>query len=63
MFRHILNFMRNSKLLVSDDFPNLDLLLEEARYFDIVREYCSLAFKVNGKRFGEGLTGFFVCLF
>lgn len=41
MFRHILNFMRNSKLLVADDFPNLELLLEEAKYFDIVREYIS----------------------
>lgn len=39
MFRHILNFMRNSKLLVADDFPDLELLLEEAKYFDIVREY------------------------
>lgn len=31
--------MRNSKLLVSEDFPDLELLLEEAKYFDIVREY------------------------
>ncbi|ETN64656.1 hypothetical protein AND_003596 [Anopheles darlingi] len=36
MFRHILNFMRNSKLLVAEDFPDLELLLEEAKYFDIV---------------------------
>ncbi|CAG9763371.1 unnamed protein product [Ceutorhynchus assimilis] len=35
MFRHILNFMRNSKLLIPDNFQDLDLLLEEARYFDI----------------------------
>ncbi|CAH0545828.1 unnamed protein product [Brassicogethes aeneus] len=35
MFRHILNFMRNSRLLIPDDFTDLDLLLEEARYFDI----------------------------
>uniref|UniRef100_A0A1A9ZAY1 BTB domain-containing protein n=2 Tax=Glossina TaxID=44049 RepID=A0A1A9ZAY1_GLOPL len=35
MFRHILNFMRNSRLLISEDFPDLELLLEEARYFDI----------------------------
>lgn len=39
MFRHILNFMRNSKLLIPDDFSDIDLLLEEARYFDIIREY------------------------
>ncbi|KAF7264806.1 hypothetical protein GWI33_022336 [Rhynchophorus ferrugineus] len=35
MFRHILNFMRNSKLLIPENFQDLDLLLEEARYFDI----------------------------
>lgn len=38
MFRHILNFMRNSKLLIPDNFADLDLLLEEARYFDIARK-------------------------
>lgn len=38
MFRHILNFMRNSKLLVPETFADVDLLLEEARYFDISRE-------------------------
>ncbi|XP_017770133.1 PREDICTED: BTB/POZ domain-containing protein kctd15 isoform X2 [Nicrophorus vespilloides] len=35
MFRHILNFMRNSRLLIPDNFNDVDLLLEEARYFDI----------------------------
>ncbi|KAJ1523496.1 hypothetical protein ONE63_001348 [Megalurothrips usitatus] len=35
MFRHVLNFMRNSRLLIPDTFTDLDLLLEEARYFDI----------------------------
>ncbi|XP_014279912.1 BTB/POZ domain-containing protein Tiwaz isoform X2 [Halyomorpha halys] len=35
MFRHILNFMRNSRLLIPDNFPDLELLLEEARYFEI----------------------------
>lgn len=39
MFRHILNFMRNSKLLIAEDFCDLELLLEEAKYFEIVREY------------------------
>lgn len=38
MFRHILNFMRNSKLLIAEDFCDLDLLLEEAKYFEILRE-------------------------
>ncbi|XP_063633512.1 BTB/POZ domain-containing protein Tiwaz isoform X1 [Cydia splendana] len=35
MFRHILNFLRNKKLLLPDDFPNLDLLLHEALYFEL----------------------------
>ncbi|KAM7345718.1 BTB/POZ domain-containing protein twz isoform 1-T1 [Cochliomyia hominivorax] len=35
MFRHILNFMRNSRLLIAEDFPDLELLLEEARYFEV----------------------------
>ncbi|XP_071444476.1 BTB/POZ domain-containing protein Tiwaz [Hetaerina americana] len=35
MFRHILNFMRNARLLVPENFADLDLLLEEARYFEI----------------------------
>ncbi|KAL7050289.1 hypothetical protein ACKWTF_004025 [Chironomus riparius] len=35
MFRHILNFMRNSRLLISEDFSDLELLLEEAKYFEI----------------------------
>ncbi|XP_033254523.1 BTB/POZ domain-containing protein kctd15-like isoform X1 [Drosophila miranda] len=35
MFRHILNFMRNSRLLVAEDFPDLELLLEEARYYEV----------------------------
>ena len=39
MFRHILNFMRNSKLLIAEDFCDLELLLEEAKYFEIVREW------------------------
>lgn len=44
MFRHILNFMRNSKLLIPDDFADIDLLLEEARYFDILRMYSNKLF-------------------
>jgi len=38
MFRHILNFMRNSKLLIAEDFCDLELLLEEAKYFEIARK-------------------------
>lgn len=39
MFRHILNFMRNSRLLIPEPFKDLDLLIEEAKYFDIARKY------------------------
>ena len=35
MFRHILNYMRNNKLLIPAGFSDIDLLLEEARFFDI----------------------------
>jgi len=38
MFRHVLNFVRNSRLLLSQDFHDVDLLLEEAKYYDIVRK-------------------------
>lgn len=38
MFRHILNFMRNSKLSLPENFTDIDLLLEEARYFEIIRK-------------------------
>lgn len=37
MFGHVLNFLRNSKLLIPDNFTELDLLLEEARYYGIKR--------------------------
>lgn len=47
MFRHILNFMRNSKLLISEQFRDLDLLLEEARFFEIFRESIKMKFKWN----------------
>ncbi|XP_053642101.1 BTB/POZ domain-containing protein kctd15 isoform X2 [Cherax quadricarinatus] len=35
MFRHILNYMRHGRMLLPDDFTDHDLLLEEARYFEI----------------------------
>uniref|UniRef100_T1GYF6 Uncharacterized protein n=1 Tax=Megaselia scalaris TaxID=36166 RepID=T1GYF6_MEGSC len=46
MFRHVLNFMRNSRLLIADDFPDLELLLEEARYFEI-DQVDELVFSLN----------------
>ncbi|MEE6464150.1 hypothetical protein FKM82_006198, partial [Ascaphus truei] len=35
MFRYILNFLRTSKLLISDDFSEYTLLYEEAKYFQL----------------------------
>jgi len=35
MFRHILNYMRNGKPLLPDNFPHIDLLVEEARFFEL----------------------------
>ncbi|XP_060809895.1 BTB/POZ domain-containing protein Tiwaz [Amyelois transitella] len=35
MFRHILNFLRNKKLLLPQDFKQVELLLTESQYFDI----------------------------
>lgn len=35
MFRHILNFLRNGKLTLPDDFKDYDLLLYEAKYYEI----------------------------
>ncbi|XP_012548903.2 BTB/POZ domain-containing protein KCTD1 [Bombyx mandarina] len=35
MFRHILNFLRNKKLLLPTDFPDMELLLHEAHYFEL----------------------------
>lgn len=60
MFRHILNFMRNSKLLIPEDFADIDLLLEEARYFDIGRKYLLLAILYLMPIFGTYKR--FVCL-
>lgn len=39
MFRHILNFLRNKKLLLPDNFQYLDLLMHEAQYFELDRKY------------------------
>ncbi|UYV77728.1 KCTD15 [Cordylochernes scorpioides] len=35
MFRHILNFLRTNSLAIPEDFSELELLLEEARFYDI----------------------------
>jgi len=35
MFRHVLNFLRTSMLVIPEDFDEVDLLLEEAKYFEL----------------------------
>lgn len=35
MFRHVLNFIRTSTLVLPDNFSEWDLLLEEVRYYEI----------------------------
>lgn len=35
MFRHILNFLRTSAAPVNEDYPELDLLYEEAKFYAI----------------------------
>ncbi|KAG7313340.1 BTB/POZ domain-containing protein kctd1 [Plutella xylostella] len=35
MFKHILNFLRNKKLLLPTDFSSLELLMHEAHYFEL----------------------------
>ncbi|XP_065315213.1 uncharacterized protein LOC135924093 [Gordionus sp. m RMFG-2023] len=35
IFRHILNFLRNGRLLLSSNFKEIDLLMEEAQFFEI----------------------------
>ncbi|XP_015514108.1 BTB/POZ domain-containing protein Tiwaz [Neodiprion pinetum] len=56
MFRHILNFMRNSRLLIPENFADLDLLLEEARYFEIA-PMCRQLDQMKKERIKNGGTG------
>jgi len=35
MFRHILNFMRTGRPILPENFQHVDLLLEEAKYFEL----------------------------
>jgi len=53
MFRHVLNFLRTSTLAIPDDFDEVDLLLEEARYFELaamVRALGEYRRRQRGKR-------------
>jgi len=35
MFRHVLNFLRTGTLAIPDEFDEIDLLMEEARFFEL----------------------------
>ena len=35
MFKHILNYMRTGRSILPDNFGHLELLLEEARYYEL----------------------------
>jgi len=53
MFRHILNFLRTSTLVIPEDFDEVDLLLEEARFFELsamVRALSEYKRRQKGKR-------------
>ena len=53
MFRHVLNFLRTSTLVIPEDFDEVDLLLEEARYFELtamVRALNEYKRRLRGKR-------------
>ena len=43
MFRHILNFMRTGRPILPENFQYVDLLLEEAKYFELPgMEFCKI---------------------
>jgi len=53
MFRHVLNFLRTSTLVIPEDFDEVDLLLEEARFFELsamVRALNEYKRRQKGKR-------------
>jgi len=39
MFRHILNFMRTGRPILPENFTNVELLLEEAKYFELPGQF------------------------
>lgn len=56
MFRHVLNFLRTNHLCVPDGFEEIDLLLEEARFYDIPAMVKSLE-NLRRERGGNGNSG------
>lgn len=60
MFRHILNYMRNGKPLLPDNFPYIDLLLEEARFFELPGLIVHLEY-IRRKSYGGSSNGASSC--
>ncbi|XP_076333433.1 BTB/POZ domain-containing protein kctd15-like [Tachypleus tridentatus] len=57
MFRHILNFLRTNVLTIPEDFGELDLLLEEAKFYDIyplVRMLENTKNELNKRKYSSG---------
>uniref|UniRef100_A0A1A8V8R9 Potassium channel tetramerisation domain containing 15b n=1 Tax=Nothobranchius furzeri TaxID=105023 RepID=A0A1A8V8R9_NOTFU len=53
MFRHVLNFLRTSKLLIPDDFTEYALLYEEATFFQLAPLQAELQRKRNEQQHQE----------
>ncbi|XP_072030476.1 BTB/POZ domain-containing protein KCTD6-like [Amphiura filiformis] len=49
VFRHILNFLRTSELVLPDDFKELDLLEREAKFYQIKELVDAIAAMKEGK--------------
>ena len=39
MFKHILNFMRTGRPILPENFTQVELLLEEAKYFELPGQF------------------------
>jgi len=56
MFRHILNFMRTGRPCLPDNFDQHDLLLEEAKYYELT-DLVNFLVNLQQKSHGGGHTG------
>jgi len=58
MFRHILNFMRTGRPILPENFQYVDLLLEEAKYFELPElvSYLTTIQRKTQKKTSNGIT-------
>ena len=57
MFKHILNFMRTGRPILPDNFGHLELLLEEARYYELqgkITRPQNFTSKIGSSHFARG---------